>query len=137
VGGGRRGEGGAAFELGFVPPLGFGAGAFFAFGSPREKNRPARGFPPIGQIACRCRQTRAPKPDRLCEIVNRRFPPGGLGILVDPNRGATDAQRLCRARGGNRRGAALAPRQKQIGRGAPRKDRSPPPARDSSPLPPP
>src|SRR5215471_11900136 len=26
---------------------------------------------------------RAPKPAHLCEVVNRRFPRGGLGILVD------------------------------------------------------
>src|SRR5260370_1061562 len=39
--------------------------------------------PPIGQTACRCGQTRAPKPGHLCEVVNRRFPRRGLGILVD------------------------------------------------------
>ena len=62
----------------------------------------------------------------LCEVVNRRFPTGSLGILVGQNRGATNAQRLCRACPGygRRRAGRQSAGSRHLGPRADRQDRS-------------
>src|SRR5439155_12108180 len=93
-------------------------------GGEPESTSPEHALAPAAK-----RRTKMPLP--VCELVNKWFSAGALGVSVDRDRGATDAERFCRDQPAVRRQPVTARKARAFRRGADREDRIRQPAGDA------